>query len=98
MYSLPPRAVKRLDYNPSHMNPLVALVTGGSCGIGRAVCIAFGAQGYTVVAAGRDAKALAETSRFVREAEGADSSYVTCDMRDASAIEEMVRTVIARHG
>jgi 3-oxoacyl-[acyl-carrier protein] reductase len=80
------------------MNPLVALVTGGSRGIGRAICVAFGAQGHTVVAAGRDANALAETTRLIRELGGADSSYVMCDMRDASAIEEMVRTVIARHG
>jgi len=80
------------------MNPLVALVTGGSRGIGRAICVAFGAQGHAVVAAGRDANALTETARLVREAGGADPSYVTCDMRDASAIEEMVRTVIARHG
>lgn len=80
------------------MNPLVALVTGGSRGIGRAICVAFGAQGHTVVAAGRDANALSETTRLAREAGGAESSAVTCDIRDASAIEEMVRTVIARHG
>jgi 3-oxoacyl-[acyl-carrier protein] reductase len=80
------------------MNSLVALVTGGSRGIGRAICVAFGAQGHTVVAAGRNANALAETTRLVRETGGADASYVTCDMHDASAIEEMVRTVIAQHG
>ena len=79
------------------MNPLVALVTGGSRGIGRAICIAFGAQGHTVVATARDAKALAETGRLVCEAGGAESA-VTCDMRDAVAIEAMVRTVIDRHG
>ena len=80
------------------MNSLVALVTGGSRGIGRAICVAFGAQGHTVIAVGRDANALAETTRLVREAGGTDSSAITCDMHDASAIEEMVRTVIARHG
>jgi 3-oxoacyl-[acyl-carrier protein] reductase len=80
------------------MNSFVALVTGGSRGIGRAICVAFGAQGHTVVAAGRDAQALAETTRLIRKAGGVDSAVVTCDMRNGSAIEEMVRTVIARHG
>jgi len=79
------------------MSSLVALVTGGSRGIGRAVCVAFGAQGHTVVAAARDVKALEETARLVREA-GGTGSHVTCDMRDPAAIEAMVRTVIERHG
>lgn len=79
------------------MNSPVALVTGGSRGIGRAVCIAFGTQGHTVVAAGRDASALAETVRLVQAAGGA-AMAVTCDMHDAAAIEAMVRTVIDRHG
>ncbi|HYC46069.1 MAG TPA: SDR family NAD(P)-dependent oxidoreductase [Burkholderiales bacterium] len=79
------------------MRSTVALVTGGSRGIGRAVCVAFAREGHTVVAAARDTKALAETARLVREAGGVDYT-VTCDMRDAGAIEAMVRTVIDRHG
>jgi 3-oxoacyl-[acyl-carrier protein] reductase len=79
------------------MSSPVALVTGGSRGIGRAICVAFGARGHTVVATARDAKGLAETGCLVREAGGADSS-VRCDMRDAAAIEAMVRKVIERHG
>ena len=80
------------------MTSLVALVTGGSRGIGRAICVAFGAQGHTVVPVGRDTKALAETTLLVRAAGGPDSAGVTCDMHHASAIDEMVRSVIARHG
>ena len=79
------------------MNSPVALVTGGSRGIGRAICVAFGAQGYGVAAAARDANALEETCRRVREAGGV-ASAITCDMHDAGAIEAMVRTVMDRYG
>ena len=79
------------------MSSPIALVTGGSRGIGRAICVAFAAQGHTVVAAARDEKALSQTGHLVREAGGVDSA-VTCDMRDPAAIEAMVRTVIERHG
>ena len=79
------------------MSQPVALVTGGSRGIGRAICVALGAQGHIVVAAARDTAALAETARRVRAAGGTDAT-VTCDMRDPGAIDAMVRTVAERHG
>lgn len=43
-----------------HMNHKVALVTGASSGIGAAVAERFGRDGYTVMAAGRDAARMAE--------------------------------------
>lgn len=41
----------------------VAIVTGASRGVGRATALALGAEGATVVLAGRDASALAETAK-----------------------------------
>ncbi|MEX0659849.1 MAG: SDR family oxidoreductase [Egibacteraceae bacterium] len=42
------------------MHPLsIALVTGGSRGLGRALCASLAADGWTVVTDGRDAPALA---------------------------------------
>lgn len=79
------------------MSESVALVTGGSRGIGRAICVALAAQGRTVIAAARDEKGLEQTGRLVQDA-GGNASAVTCDIRDAAAIEAMVRTVIDRHG
>jgi 3-oxoacyl-[acyl-carrier protein] reductase len=75
----------------------VALVTGGSRGIGRAVCVGFGALGYTVVAIGRDKAALEATESLVRGAGGEASSDV-CDVRDPEAIRNCAAGVLARHG
>ena len=83
--------------SPSAAETPVILVTGGSRGIGRAICVAFGAQGHTVIAAGRDMAALAETGQKVRAAGGTDA-VVACDVRDPAAIDAMVHTVVSQYG
>ncbi|MHC4518685.1 MAG: SDR family NAD(P)-dependent oxidoreductase, partial [Planctomycetota bacterium] len=48
----------------------VAIVTGASRGIGRAISVALGAEGATVVLSGRAEEALAETASRVAAAGG----------------------------
>lgn len=79
------------------MNRPVALVTGGSRGIGRAICQALGAQGYEVLATGRDENALAETEGLVRQA-GGSASWLRCDIRELEEINRCVATALERHG
>jgi 3-oxoacyl-[acyl-carrier protein] reductase len=78
------------------MSEPVVLVTGGSRGIGRAVCVAFGALGYEVVAVGRDQGALAKTESLVRAAGGKEASAV-CDVRDFESISRTADWVLARY-
>lgn len=64
-----------------------ALVTGGSRGIGRAVCLKLAEAGWQVIInyrSGRDA--AEETLRLVREA-GGDGELLPFDVADAEAIE-----------
>ncbi|UMG92370.1 SDR family oxidoreductase [Nocardioides sp. TF02-7] len=65
----------------------VALVTGGSRGIGRGIAEVLAAAGATVVTCARSEAAP----------EG-PVEHVVCDVRDADAVTAMVAGVVARHG
>jgi 3-oxoacyl-[acyl-carrier protein] reductase len=74
----------------------VAIVTGASRGIGRAIATMMAAQGATVVAAARGDNA-AETVAGIAAAGGkADTASV--DVADASAIAALVAGALERHG
>ncbi|HEX7125542.1 MAG TPA: SDR family NAD(P)-dependent oxidoreductase [Thermodesulfobacteriota bacterium] len=75
----------------------VAIVTGGSRGIGRAVCRALARDGHVVVAVGRDAGALAETVRAVT-ADGGRADAEVADVTDSGSVDACVAAVLARHG
>jgi 3-oxoacyl-[acyl-carrier protein] reductase len=74
----------------------VALVTGASRGIGRAVAVALAAQGATVVAAARGDHAQATVDLIRSEGRCAESA--TMDVTDAASIEAAVAAALARLG
>lgn len=68
----------------------VAVVVGGSSGIGLATAIRFAAQGCPVVATGRDPGRLAQAVTRLRESvPGADVRGVAVDARDPSLGEQV---------
>lgn len=75
-----------------------AIVTGGSRGIGRAVCLELARGGANVVLcyAGNEAAAR-ETARDI-EALGAKALAVRCDVSDAAQVDALVRAAVEAFG
>lgn len=75
----------------------VALVTGGSFGIGRATAVAFAKRGAKVVISDWKEDKDNETARLIKEA-GSESLFVQCDVSVSSAVSNMMEKVIAHFG
>jgi 3-oxoacyl-[acyl-carrier protein] reductase len=77
----------------------VAVVTGASRGIGRAIAVDLVRAGADVALFGRDTLALAETEFACREArEGAKVSIRVVDVADESDVNEGIAAVLAEFG
>ena len=68
----------------------VALVTGASKGIGRAIAEALGAEGVHLVLLARGAGALDAVALEIRRRCGVKTLPVPCDVRDAAAVKAAV--------
>jgi NAD(P)-dependent dehydrogenase (short-subunit alcohol dehydrogenase family) len=80
-----------VDSEPSsELAGLVALVTGASRGIGRAIAVELARRGARVVASGRDEAELARTCDAVRAA-GGHALPFGCDLRDPAFLERLER-------
>jgi 3-oxoacyl-[acyl-carrier protein] reductase len=74
----------------------VAVVTGASRGIGRAIALRMAARGATVVAAARGDNAAATVASIAEAGGRAECQAV--DVTDADSVGELFAGVIARHG
>jgi NAD(P)-dependent dehydrogenase (short-subunit alcohol dehydrogenase family) len=86
------------DGRPLHGK--VAIVTGGSSGIGRAACVAFARAGAAVVAVGRSAARLEETVAEARRAggDGAGLLSLALDVGSEEDMGRMAERVLERFG
>jgi 3-oxoacyl-[acyl-carrier protein] reductase len=74
----------------------VALVTGASRGIGRAIALSLAAGGAHVIAAARGENAKGTVDAIV--AAGGQATCATLDVTDAASVEAVVKATLEAHG
>jgi 3-oxoacyl-[acyl-carrier protein] reductase len=75
----------------------VALVTGASRGLGRAIALALAQEGASIAAIARSEEALKETLEAIRAAGGAGEPFAL-DVADGAAADAAVEKIVARFG
>lgn len=79
------------------MEKRVAVVTGASRGIGRAIALALAAQGRHVVLVARDLAKLEAVKQQI-ESVGGTAAVKTCDIGDGTALTAMIEAVAEEFG
>ena len=76
----------------------VALITGGSRGIGRATALQFAAEGVRVAIAARDEKELKTVAREIADAHGTEVFTCIADCTREPDVQRLVKETVARFG
>lgn len=75
----------------------VALITGGTSGIGSATALRFAAEGAAVAITGRNAERGERLARDI-EAQGGDALFIQSDVRSAADCRQAVEQTLERFG
>jgi 3-oxoacyl-[acyl-carrier protein] reductase len=75
----------------------VAIVTGASQGLGKAIAVALGINGAKVICVARNAEKLGSTVSEI-EAAGGSGEALACDVTDRAAAKEAIEATASKHG
>ncbi|WP_327587812.1 SDR family oxidoreductase [Nonomuraea sp. NBC_00507] len=76
----------------------VALITGGSAGLGKAIAVALAHAGCTVVVCGRRQQACERTAADITATTGQRALGMACDVTDEDGVRHFFDAVVTRHG
>jgi NAD(P)-dependent dehydrogenase (short-subunit alcohol dehydrogenase family) len=82
---------------PKRLDNKVALITGGSSGIGQAAAFLFAAEGASLIVADINADGGEQTVRSIRD-NGGKAHFVRADVSKAADVEAMVNKVVELYG
>jgi NAD(P)-dependent dehydrogenase (short-subunit alcohol dehydrogenase family) len=71
----------------------IVVVTGGSDGIGRHICLKLAAQGAQVALLGRDVERLARVEQEARAAGAPKTAGIVCDLQDVAQINAAITKI-----
>jgi 2-hydroxycyclohexanecarboxyl-CoA dehydrogenase len=75
----------------------VAIVTGAGRGIGRAIALAYAAEGASVVVASRSQNTIDEVVALITK-DGGTAIGIACDVGDRAQVDAMVAAAVSRFG
>jgi NAD(P)-dependent dehydrogenase (short-subunit alcohol dehydrogenase family) len=75
----------------------VAIITGGSSGIGRATAVALAKEGVRIAIAARRVEGSEETVRLVKES-GSDGIFVKTDVTNENDVKSLVEKTVKTYG
>ncbi|MBL7735922.1 MAG: SDR family oxidoreductase [Chitinophagaceae bacterium] len=80
------------------LNNRIAIITGASKGIGKAVALRFAAHNYFITLVGRDQKELEETNRLITTQYKTESLVCQGDLADEEFLREIVDRTMTKWG
>src|ERR1051326_5349079 len=92
-----PKKLKGIRMNNNGLAGKVALVPGGTSGIGKATAVAFARAGAKVVLSGRREKEGAEVVAEIKKL-GGDAAFVRADVAKDAEVKAMVDFTVEKFG
>jgi NAD(P)-dependent dehydrogenase (short-subunit alcohol dehydrogenase family) len=83
---------------PRRLESQVAVVTGGSKGIGYAIARALASEGCNLVITGRSASVLENSAAEIASKANSTVIPITCDVRDPESVDALFKSVGERFG
>ncbi|WCK55332.1 SDR family NAD(P)-dependent oxidoreductase [Aneurinibacillus sp. Ricciae_BoGa-3] len=79
------------------MNKKIALITGSTRGIGRALAMGMARSGYSVIVNGTVRETVESVVQLIRQ-KGGEAAGIPCDICNPEAVQNMVDSVVRRFG